>query len=53
MPTVVVVPQWQGSASPAAQSLAAGAREPAELVPDATHVRPQIIERRARPAATI
>lgn len=45
MPAVVEIPQWQGSAAPTAQGLSDGARALAGLVPDATHIRPEIIER--------
>nr|PZN39908.1 MAG: arginase [Actinomycetota bacterium] len=50
MPTVVVAPQWQGSASPVAQRLTDGAREPAGLVPDTTLIRPRSSNGRASPA---
>jgi arginase len=39
MPTVVEIPQWQGSLSPTAPKLVEGAARLAAMVPDAEHVR--------------
>ena len=40
--TLVEIPQWQGSSSPAAMRLVGGARQLAELVTPARRLRPQV-----------
>ncbi|GAA4237382.1 arginase family enzyme/GNAT superfamily N-acetyltransferase [Streptosporangium album] len=49
--TVVEVPQWQGSSSPAAVRLAEGAARLAAMIPDAEHLRVTIGETLAETAA--